>query len=525
MEEMRYLSDIFSLREHIQEYQQLRAERNHGRFCHAPFRNMFVAFNGDVFACCANRTYVLGKFPEKSLKEIWSGAAINKLRDAILRGDLSLGCEQCYNNLENKEFSIIPSIDFDKLSDQPVPSRLDLNLSISCNLECIMCNEWSSSSIRKSKKLQPVPEIFDDVFLLQVDELIPYLEKMFYIGGEPFVINSFFKIWSKVVDTKPAIENIVQTNGTVLNERIKSLLEKGNFSFNISIDSIRKKTFEKIRKNADFEKTMENLAYFIDYARRKGTYVNLTVCPLQQNWEEIPELVRFAYDNEISIYFNTILDPDECSFFGFPGHKLEEIHDYYSSFVFTEKNITEKVSKSSFLTLISQVKNFYTDRANIPREKIIRIQYEKQKGEFEKQKGEFEKLQKGEFEKLQKERAARYENLKAKWEMSPDNGKKDENNLNYSFLIDLVLQETQECILTEYRYSEEQMAETKFIMKTKLKRIRSLVSAEDFQIMIRDVFINNSVQSMVQDLTNRTAENLIERYRELKAQGYFKYPQ
>ena len=70
----------------------------------------------------------------------------------------------------------------------------------------------------------------------------------------------------------PSVKISVTSNSTVLNDRIKKILEKLRFNFTISIDSVNKETYEKIRKNASFEETFYNFDYYLEYTKRKKTF-------------------------------------------------------------------------------------------------------------------------------------------------------------------------------------------------------------------------------------------------------------
>lgn len=370
----------------LAEYNATRNPAETWRLCHAPFRNMFLSLNGDVNPCCANRTFAIGRYPDTPLHDIWFGQKANRFREYILRNDLSHGCRLCRDNIEWKHFNIVAARTFDQEARGGVsgvgqrwlerlraagikkrdaaqfgyPTNIDFNLSHTCNLECIMCDGWSSSRIwRNRDKKQPMESRYQERFLEEIREFIPHLTRAFFIGGEPFLIEVFYPLWEAMVETRPDAQLIVQTNGTVLNDRIRALIERGSFCFNISIDSIRKETFENIRVGANFERTMANLEYFTDYARRKGTFVNLTVCPIQQNWREIPEIVDFAMKRGISLYFNTVFIPETCSLFGLGKDEIDEIIEYYSSFDYPARTNEEKIGTASFRTLIGQLEHLY----------------------------------------------------------------------------------------------------------------------------------------------------------------------
>jgi len=68
--------------------------------CASPFQRMFIMYDGRCTACCADetRSYVLGKANKTSIKEIWHGDMLSKLREAHINGryiDIEM-CKNCY---------------------------------------------------------------------------------------------------------------------------------------------------------------------------------------------------------------------------------------------------------------------------------------------------------------------------------------------------------------------------------------------------------------------------------------------
>lgn len=56
-----------------------------------------VAWNGDILMCCSDphRKEVLGRYPQDSLTEVWTGRRLNAIRESHLRGEYSGICKDC----------------------------------------------------------------------------------------------------------------------------------------------------------------------------------------------------------------------------------------------------------------------------------------------------------------------------------------------------------------------------------------------------------------------------------------------
>jgi MoaA/NifB/PqqE/SkfB family radical SAM enzyme len=177
-----------------------------------------------------------------------------------------------------------------------------------------MCNGYFSSSIRKNREHLPaMNNPYNDQFVDELDEFIPHLQVAKFLGGEPFMIDIYLKIWERIRKINPKVVIHITTNGTFLNKRIKELLNGLKAGFIVSIDSIVPETYRQIRVNGNFDKVMENLEYFRRYAAQKRTFLSLAACPMTLNWQELPLLLNFCLDKRIILYFNPLTTPEQLS--------------------------------------------------------------------------------------------------------------------------------------------------------------------------------------------------------------------
>ncbi|MFW5805674.1 MAG: radical SAM protein [Bacteroidales bacterium] len=277
--------------------------------CHAPYRSVYFGFNGKVQPCCFNREHLYGKYPEQSVDSILHGAKRKELQQALDNQDFSFGCKHCLELINAGNYEGVEARLYDglKINKNWHPSEMIFELDNTCNLECVMCEGRFSSAILKNREhkiYKPGP--YDDKFVEQIKPHLSKLEVAKFMGGEPFLINIHYKIWDAILEVNPRCIINLQTNGTVFNQKIASLLKRGRFQIGVSIDSLEKEKFETIRKNAVFENVMDNVDKFIAVGKRSGHHINVSVCPMQQNRYEIPDLVRFCNDKKVFVYFNTV---------------------------------------------------------------------------------------------------------------------------------------------------------------------------------------------------------------------------
>ncbi len=294
------------------EYSNHRVSGDQPYACYAPLKSMYFGQDGKVVACCYNREHILGTYPEKSIKEIWEGNKANELRDHLKAYNFSLGCTGCLEQLVvgNFDGSKAKGYDSQRLNKNRFPSVMEFELDDTCNLECIMCNGEYSSLIRTKREKRPARQKpYDDNFIKQLDEFIPFLEEVKFYGGEPFLIPTYFKIWDRIIAINPKVRISVQTNGTTINSRVKEVLQKSNFHINLSIDSLQKETYEKIRVNGHFEDVMKNIEFFSNYCKERNTFFGISVCIMKQNWFEAPDFIRFCNALDVPVYFHTVSYP------------------------------------------------------------------------------------------------------------------------------------------------------------------------------------------------------------------------
>ncbi|MBI2968683.1 MAG: radical SAM protein [Bacteroidetes bacterium] len=315
--------------------------------CYAPWTSLNFNIDGTANICCLNRN-TLTAVPGKTINEIWNCESFGKLRERILQNDLNYDCQICRHQIAAGNFTGVKARNYDSFipPDPAHPKTMEFFLENTCNLDCIMCNSILSSTIRKNKNLPPLKKQYDEEFLTVLEPHIPYLKEAVFSGGEPFLIKIYYRIWEKLIRANPEIIISVITNGTILNEKIKNLMEQARFRINISIDSVDKKTYETIRRNADFDSVMNHFIWFREYGRRKNLRINIPVCPLTENWCTLPGIVRFANNHDVSVNFVYVDRPHSLSLIYRSPDYLKKIIDMYQAEKF---DVVSPVSETNIM--------------------------------------------------------------------------------------------------------------------------------------------------------------------------------
>jgi sulfatase maturation enzyme AslB (radical SAM superfamily) len=297
--------------------------------CYAPHTNLYFDQWGRVRACCWNAEPI-GDISKEKIDQIWQGARLAALRSAMERYELAKGCGICAKQIDAGWLKTCNALKFDYLGVVDAvptwPRRIELSISNSCNLECVMCSGDFSSAIRTRRDhLPPRPRIYPEDFPTMLRKYIPHLNSIKFLGGEPFLVPEYYQIWNMMVEDGLTIECHLTTNGTQYNSRIEKIMEALPMSFAVSLDGASKRTVESIRVNANYEEQMKILRIFREYTKRKKTDLSLTYCFMRQNWHEFGEYCLFADELECSVGVNTVNYPAEFAVYNLPTAELGKI--------------------------------------------------------------------------------------------------------------------------------------------------------------------------------------------------------
>jgi MoaA/NifB/PqqE/SkfB family radical SAM enzyme len=159
---------FYKSKKEFKEYNHLRKKYLRYAFCHAPENTLRFSVSGQVHICCRNRYFIAGKYPENTIEEIWNGKAIEDFRKKMKNYDLSYGCQFCEQHFKVNNFDFVKSLDYDAFQHNKKKTlrKLELELSNTCNLQCIMCSGELSSEISRCNN-EPAPVCHITINLLR----------------------------------------------------------------------------------------------------------------------------------------------------------------------------------------------------------------------------------------------------------------------------------------------------------------------------------------------------------------------
>ena len=261
----------------------------------------------------------------RSIKEIWTGDIFERYRTALHHNNYIHGCQICKRDNDCGIFTL--SDNYDPYTVKEYPSLIELELSNQCNLECIMCNGFLSSGIRKNRdKLPPLPMIYTQKFKEELKEFIPHLEEIRFNGGEPLAQKMVLEICEMIPKLNQNMIIKFATNGSVYNKRIQKILDTCRVQADFSIDSFIPDRYESIRINGKLNKVLKNLEIFDKIMKKNGLTMIVFFNPMINNWDEMVDAAKICDDYDIKLWFNTIIRPAYLSIKNKPISVMENIY-------------------------------------------------------------------------------------------------------------------------------------------------------------------------------------------------------
>jgi MoaA/NifB/PqqE/SkfB family radical SAM enzyme len=184
------------------------------------------------------------------------------------------------------------------------PSTIMLELTNHCNLACTTCPreydygkamDKGTMTVNQAKKI--------------IDELWPYLDSIGLTGmGETFMCGHIREVVDYIRAKNKGIIISVSTNAQLPDfmDRVTSLVGILD-TIQVSIDGLNE-VYESIRKKADFKRLDENLRRLSKLCEGTRTDLMLNMVVTQENYHQMPDLVRYAEELGIGYLDFTLLN-------------------------------------------------------------------------------------------------------------------------------------------------------------------------------------------------------------------------
>jgi MoaA/NifB/PqqE/SkfB family radical SAM enzyme len=282
--------------------------------CKSPWAGIFIETDGKVKSCCAG-AYYWGNLHDNSIEEIINGEKAQAIRQEIINDVPSSYCLGCRRDEERTGYSLRSYYDqFTLTQDQLaaadtfIPRNLDIRWNALCNLNCVYCNEFSSTKWQKIKGI-PV-ELTERAYY---DNLLDYIEQhsqdieiLLLVGGEPLLPKQNVRLL-KSLDEDIHIDVISNLSVDLdSNAVFQQLKNKTKVGWKISAETIGQR-FEYVRHGAKWDKFVSNLKAI---KLLPGHQITLLPVYCIYSATNLVELYEFVNELGIQIHWQNLWGPE-----------------------------------------------------------------------------------------------------------------------------------------------------------------------------------------------------------------------
>lgn len=298
-------------------------------FCMLPWMHFHAFPDGRAYPCCvADYWHPVGDLRKNTMAEIWNQEPYRQLRKNMLSNTPSKECSKCYEQERNGFFSLrydanrnyghhISEIEKTLEDGTNTDFKIrywDVRFSNLCNFRCRSCGPIFSSNWFNDhvKMYDRVPDVLgrdmarveyttgdEDGMLKQMEPHIPYIEQVYFAGGEPLIMKEHYYLLEKLIEAgKTDVRIQYNTNFSELAYKDKHVFEYWRHFKNIgvgaSLDASGARG-ELMRKGTDWAQAVDNRKRMIAEVPHVDFYISATVSvmnvlhvlDLHKEWTEL----------------------------------------------------------------------------------------------------------------------------------------------------------------------------------------------------------------------------------------------
>ena len=280
-------------------------------FCMLPWMHMHAFPDGRAYPCClSDYWHPVGDLRKNTMEEVWNQDAYKTMRTNMLAGKECKECTKCYEQEQHGAFSMrndsnrnyghhiaeAEQTNADGSVDDFKIRYWDVRFSNLCNFSCRSCGPIFSSNWYNDhvKLYNRKPDVLgrdmarveytagnEESMLEQMEQHIPYLEQVYFAGGEPLIMKEHYYLLEKLIEHgKTDIRIQYNTNFSEMRYKDKHVYDYWkhfkNVSVGASLDASGARA-ELIRKGANWEQTLENRQRMLSEVPHVDFYVSSTV--------------------------------------------------------------------------------------------------------------------------------------------------------------------------------------------------------------------------------------------------------
>lgn len=280
-------------------------------FCMMPWVHMHAFADGRVYPCCFGDYHQpLGNLRNNTMEEVWNNEQYQTLRKNMLNEKPTSACKKCYEQERNGIFSLRNSInrshgkyvDETELTDANGKHPefkiryWDVRFSNLCNFSCRSCGPVFSSNWYKEhvKMYGGKPREGDrelnvieyagrnkSDILNQMEPHLPYLDQVYFAGGEPLIMEEHYIILQKLIELGKTDINIqYNTNFSEMRYKNHDVIDLWKHFTNVSVGAsldAEHARGELMRRGQNWNQVLENRKRMIAEVPHVDFYISATV--------------------------------------------------------------------------------------------------------------------------------------------------------------------------------------------------------------------------------------------------------
>ena len=273
-------------------------------FCVLPFLHHYQDINNTRSVCCTSDIPVT---PERLVgiqQDMLAGLPVPECTVCLEQEQRKTVSHRQQHNRE--WFRRYPEL-VQSVIEEPKTYSYDLRYSNLCNLRCQTCGPKASSAWAHYLLEEDVDPAVRALYSQptskhlgwdpDMQDIQPDARKIYFAGGEPFLIKSFSRVLDRVENTD--CEIVVNTNATILTEHLLTALERfNNVCFQLSIDGTGE-VIERIRTLCSWDQICTNIETL---RTRLNPSFSVNTVVQRDNVANIPELACWIDSQDITLW-------------------------------------------------------------------------------------------------------------------------------------------------------------------------------------------------------------------------------
>lgn len=275
--------------------------------CHTMLNHLEIFHGGNTRCCCT--TFVgqnLDNMMDYDVDEMWK-SNLHKVLCLSTENRTFTFCDKTMCPLfvgKRKEEVCCTERDYKKMTDYP--ETVALGYDATCNLSCVTCRQAPYiAQGREREKLSEISKKVKENYLKQCRFLI-------LAGDGEVLLSPAYKEIYLDKNCNPAYIRLL-SNGLLFNKKNWEQFvdgKNGKVMLTVSVDAASKDTYEKIRRNGNFDILAKNMKYAAEL-RQKGelSYFRMNFVVQRENYREMPLFVEWGEALGVDeVFFTKILN-------------------------------------------------------------------------------------------------------------------------------------------------------------------------------------------------------------------------